>query len=349
MPAGPRSAKQVRRAVVAHVDGALREAVGQLAEPLHAMAEYHFGWVDDNGGSVDPLAVAPRRRAATLALLSAGSEGTAWQQARNVAVANTLTAGGMFVHDDLVDGDRVRYGRPTIWQKYGMPVAVHLGTALVTLALRQLDHEPSEIAWRLREGMTTCVTTICQGQAAEAAIEGGHTATWTQVLKIYEAKTAAGYFLSSGALVAGATDERARACYDLGQSFGVALQLVNDFESLWKDSASGLKDPMSDLRQRKMTAVVAFALEHRGPQVAELADFYSGDNSGEADVDQLRRLRGLLEVCGAKAWLEEQIATRTKVMYQNLRRAAADAVSAAELTGVLSDLVAPPKRSSWGL
>ncbi|MCZ0211333.1 polyprenyl synthetase family protein [Streptomyces sp. UMAF16] len=346
MPAGPRSAKQVRRAVVAHVDGALREAVGQLSEPLHSMAEYHFGWVGDNGGSVDPSAVAPRRRAATLALLSAGSDGTAWQQARNVAVANTLIMGGLFVHDDLVDGDRVRYGRPTIWQKYGMPVAVHLGTALVMLGLRQLDHEPLDSLYRLRESMTTCITTICQGQAAEAALEGGHTATWTQVLSIYEMKTAAGYFFGSGALAAGATDERTRACYDLGQSFGVALQLVNDFESLWKDSASGLKDPLSDLRQRKLTAVVAFALEHGGHQVAELADFYGGNNSGEADIGQLRRLRGLLEACGAKAWLEEQIESRTEVMYQNLPRAAADAVSAAELTRVLSELVAPPKRSS---
>jgi len=304
------------------------------------MAEEHFGWVGADGGTADPPAVQLRRRVAAFALLAAGSEGAAWRRARNVAVANTLLAAGAFIHDDLVDADRLRYGRATVWEKYGMPAAVYLGTALLAQAFRQLDHEPPKIAAQLRRDMTTWVTTVCQGQAAEAALEGSPTGTLAQVMKVYEAKAGAGYFFSSGALVAGATAERVKACYDLGQSLLVAAQLANDFEDLWKDGSSGLKDPLSDLRQRKLTPVVVFALERGGPQVAELADFYRDVDGGETDVAQLRRLRGVLEVCGAKAWLEEQIAAGTDVMFRKLPRAAADAASEAELACVLLECVA---------
>ena len=35
------------------------------------------------------------------------------------------------VHDDIQDGDEERYGRPTVWKRYGVPAAIAIGDWLV--------------------------------------------------------------------------------------------------------------------------------------------------------------------------------------------------------------------------
>ncbi|GAB2692330.1 polyprenyl synthetase family protein [Nocardia thraciensis] len=336
----PQSAFQIRRAVAADIDAVLREAVTELHEPLRHMAQYHFGWVDSDGAPTDPHERVARRRAATFTLLAAGSDGSCRLRARNVAVANTLMFAGMFIHDDLVDGDRVRYGIPTIWASFGKPAAVHLGTALVALAFDRLGGEAADNGGWLRHQMASCVSTIGQGQTAEAVLKRKRSVGLTEVMRVYAAKAAvpASYFFSSGAASVNAPADRVAAATRLGRAFGLAYQLRNDYASLWEDPYSQLEDPLSDLRQRKPTIIAVYALQHAPSTSAELADFYSQPATSATTLAELVHIRSLLEQCGAKTWLENQVRRRTDSMLQWIPRAAPDLTSEAELTIVLSDL-----------
>jgi geranylgeranyl pyrophosphate synthase len=182
----------------------------------------------------------------------------------------------LLVQDDLADRDRVRYGRATIWARFGTPAAVHLGAALLALAFRRLDHQPSQTRSELQRRMTSCAMTACWGQAAEAVLERNLSVGLAEVLDVYAAKTGvpASYFFSSGAVSVNAPADRVQAASRLGASFGLAFQLRNDFASLWEDTQSKLEDPLSDLRQRKPTAIAAFALERCENAADDLADFY---------------------------------------------------------------------------
>ncbi|WP_457134173.1 polyprenyl synthetase family protein [Mycobacteroides abscessus] len=312
----------VRRTAARYVEAPLREAISSLGEPLRRMAEYHFGWTNVDGTESDSHERVLRRRAATIAFLSPGSDPDAWGRARNVAVANTLMWAGLFIHDDLVDQDQTRYGRATVWKAFGAPAAVHLGGALLALAFHTLHDEPLRTQAEIRNRMASCVETTCGGQTLEMEVEQARTATLQEVLAVYAEKTSgACYFFASGALGAGASAQRVQACADLGAAFGMAFQFKNDFEDMWVNPRTGLEDAFSDLRQRKVTAAVAHALHLPGSASAELAEYYSDTTS--ADIKDLLRIRLLLEQCGARTWLETQITECTSAALRLVPAAAA--------------------------
>lgn len=317
---------ELRRSVAHYVEDPLREAVATLGSPLQQMAEYHFGWVNADGTVSDSNDRVLRRRAATIAFLAAGSDPEAWDRARNVAVVNTLMWAGLFVHDDLVDQDEIRYGRPTVWKAFGAPAAVHLGGALLALAFHTLNDEPSGTQSEIRSRMASCIESTCGGQTLEMRIEQARTATLEEVLAAYAGKTSAAcYFFASGALGAGAPAERVRAAADLGTEFGMAFQYKNDFEDMWVNPRTGLEDGLSDLRQRKVTAHIAYAMHLPGNASTELTEYYR--DTAAPDITDLLRLRQLLEQCGARAWLEHQMAEHADAALRLVHQVAADPLS----------------------
>ena len=54
------------------------------------------------------------------------------------AVAIELVHNFSLIHDDLMDGDRERRHRPTVWAVFGPATAIIVGDALLTLAVQVL-------------------------------------------------------------------------------------------------------------------------------------------------------------------------------------------------------------------
>ncbi|WP_280465415.1 polyprenyl synthetase family protein [Nocardia brasiliensis] len=298
------------------------------------MAEYNFGWVDDSGMPTDPQERTLRRRSAVMSLVSAGSDRASWDRARNLAVANTLLWAALFIHDDIADRDETRYGRATVWKTFGTDMAVHLGDALLAQTFQILNNEPDPLRTRLVSLATSVIATVCSGQAAEAALQ--HTrAGLAHVFSVYDRKASSGfaYCLSSGAVCVGADNCRIDAASRLGAKVALAFQLRNDLASIWDDEDSGLKDPLSDLRERKLTAIMAFALTQQGNAADKLREFYQQPPAPDTAI--LYRARIWLEQCGAKTWLEAEIDRQTQAALRLVPYAAADPNAREELRSLV--------------
>ncbi|MFJ8039710.1 polyprenyl synthetase family protein [Kitasatospora sp. NPDC096147] len=334
--AGARSAVELRREASRYVDEPLREAVAELDEPLRQVAEYHLGWAEADGGPVagPDAALEQRRRGAAVVLAAAGPAARA--EARNVAVAATLLCAGLFVQDDLVDGDRVRYGRPTVWTAYGMPAAVQAGNVLSALGLARLGREPSSRSRELVDRLAHWLKVCGSGQAVEVLHRRRGRASPAEVVSVTDAKSGAagGFLLTAAALVTGADRERLRACTALGVVAARAWQLRNDYEALWTDAADGTKDPLSDLRQRRRTAVAVHALGTGGAAAAELERFYRDTRTPEPA--ELARALELLEECGAKEWLVGRIGRTLGEAGRLLPKAVPDPDGAQESAALLA-------------
>lgn len=301
----------------------LGAAVGTLGPPLQSMAEYHFDFVNIVDTVVDSNETVSQGEAATTAFLIAGSNQDAWDRVRNVAVANTIMRAGLLIHDDLVNQQELRYGRTTVWKEFGMPAAVHLGSALLALAFHTLNDEQLRTQAEIRNRMASCIETIYRARALEEHIERVGRVTLEEVLTAYTGKASATcYFFASGALGAAASSQRVQAAADLGAAFGMALELRNDFDDIWGDPCTELKDQLSNLRRQKLTAAVAYALDTRGSVSVEPAEYYN--NTATVDTDNLLKLRQMLEQSGARAWLESQIRECTDAALRLIPEVAAD-------------------------
>ena len=103
-----------------------------------------------------------------------------------------------------------------------------------------------------------------------------------------------------GAVLAGADDGLVRRLGAFGAELGIAFQLVDDLLGIWGDPEVTGKPVLSDLRSRKRSLPVAYAVQHGGAAGRELGAWLAG--SGEADLAQLRRAAALVEAGGGRRW-----------------------------------------------
>lgn len=88
------------------------------------------------------LSARGKRLRMKLALHISLSLGLAESQAVQIATACELVHQASLVHDDLMDSDPTRNGKPTVWREYGSETAVCLGDALIVEAMFQAQCIP---------------------------------------------------------------------------------------------------------------------------------------------------------------------------------------------------------------
>ena len=231
---------------------------------VYAMARYHLG-LDGSG------AASGKRMRPLLGLLAYASIAGDHRAALPGAAAVELGHNFSLVHDDIEDADVERRHRPTLWAIWGVPLAINAGDALIALsrlALYPLLDQFSErrVLALMRVYDQTCLE-LCEGQYLDISFERQADVTVEAYLEMIGKKTASliGASVQAGAILA--TDDAAvveayrRFGYDLGMAFQIADDVKGTF---WTTDESG-KPEAGDVRKRKKTLPLVWALEHAEP------------------------------------------------------------------------------------
>jgi geranylgeranyl diphosphate synthase, type I len=286
------------------VHPAMVEAVDRLAPELRRLAGYHLGWSDLDGNPV--IGQGGKGIRPALALLSAEA---VWAEAAvgvPGAVAVELVHNFSLIHDDIIDRDRERHHRPTVWSVAGEGRAIIVGDALATLAHQVLLETGTAGATAAAAQLAEATAAMIAGQADDIAFETRPRVRVEECVAMSAAKTGAllGAAASIGAVLAGAAPATVGALEDYGRQLGLAFQAVDDLLGIWGDSARTGKPAGSDLRQRKRSMPVVAALAAGGEQADELAGLLIGDASlsPQLSAEQVERAAYLVEACGGRQW-----------------------------------------------
>ncbi|MFZ0122152.1 MAG: polyprenyl synthetase family protein, partial [Pseudonocardiaceae bacterium] len=242
-----------------------------------------------------------------LATLSAQAVGAPARTGVPGAVAVELVHNFSLVHDDVMDGDTQRRHRPTVWAVFGTTSAILTGDALLALAQEVLLDSPSRHRAAAARLLAEATRHLVRGQVQDVAFEQRCDVTLEQCLEMVSGKTGALLSASAaiGAVLAGAPAKMVGALSTFGAQLGIAYQLVDDLLGIWGDPAITGKPVFSDLRSRKKTLPVTYALTYGGPAGRELARWLADSNSrglsrpsdaGEAWAADL------IEAAGARDW-----------------------------------------------
>ncbi|WTI18141.1 polyprenyl synthetase family protein [Streptomyces sp. NBC_00820] len=250
---------------------ALRDAVKRLHPWTAEMAAYSFGWCEV-GGAPASLGGGKGVRQA-LALLGAEAVGADAHTGVPAAVAVELVHAFSLLHDDIMDGDTVRRGRPAVWRAYGTGPAVLAGDALFALAVESLAAAPGGPgALRL---LSAALSDLVRGQADDLLFAarpwaGPQRVTPEEYRAMAERKTGAllGCALALGAALGGAPSPVTGALDRAGRHLGIAFQMVDDVLGIWGRPDVTGKPVGGDLRERKKTFPVLAAL--RSPAARHL-------------------------------------------------------------------------------
>ncbi|MET7697714.1 polyprenyl synthetase family protein [Streptomyces sp. NPDC005485] len=249
---------------------ALARAIGGLHPWVGEMAGYALGRCEVGGAPAAHSAGKGVRQA--LAVLGAEAAGAPAEAGVPAAVAVELVHTFSLLHDDIMDGDAMRRGRPAVWAAYGTGPAVLAGDALFALAVETLAATPAtpRLAGAVRQ-LTAALSDLVRGQAddllfAHRPWTGPEAVSAAEYATMAEHKTGAllGCAPALGAQLAGAPHRTVAALDRAGRHLGVAFQIADDVLGIWGDPAVTGKPVHSDLRQGKKTFPVLAALDASG-------------------------------------------------------------------------------------
>ncbi|MCU7728469.1 polyprenyl synthetase family protein [Actinoplanes sp. KI2] len=172
------------------------------------------------------------------------------------------------VHDDIIDNDMLRRGRPTVHAQFGADNAIVAGDALLfdlflcLAECRQTGARDDRIVAAL-EVAARAGLDLCRGQSLEYEITESGARDLDAYLQMIALKTGALFrgACQSGALLGGGTDAEVEAVGRYGDELGIAFQMCDDLFTYTgqNDEAIG-KSVLSDIRNKRMTlpALLAF-------------------------------------------------------------------------------------------
>jgi geranylgeranyl diphosphate synthase type II len=208
------------------------------------------------------------------------------------------------IHDDIEDESWWRRGKPTLHIDHGIPIAVNVGDAMLSLTLQPLLDNVERVglgpALRILRAVAHMTRQTVDGQAIE--LEWVKSNAWqlddADYLKMVELKTSWYSFitpLQAGALAAGADLSQLPPLEALGRHIGAAFQITDDLLNLRADPEDYGKEIGGDLWEGKRTLMLLHALRCATPEERDQAVEILGRRRPGADgelglTDLLERL-----------------------------------------------------------
>lgn len=248
--------------------------------------------------------------------------GTCADAAADVGAAVELLHTAFVIHDDVIDGDEVRRGRPNVSGtfhtraydagvpaeeavSYGRTAGILAGDLALAASVRAVATcgAPTDVTHRLLDLFDAALHTTAAGELADVRLSLGiGTASLRESLAMEEQKTSAYSFalpLQAGAVLAAADDATVAQLGEAGRLLGISFQLVDDLLGVFGDPARTGKSATNDLRTHKQTPLIAHA--RATPQWDRIRPYVGRDLSD----DELGEVRRLLTASGSRLFIEE--------------------------------------------
>lgn len=255
------------------------------------------------------------------------------ESALRIAAAIEILHFSFLLHDDVIDEDLLRRGTPNLIGEllrrreavdgdgsgrtpdgadgrlhWARSSGILVGDAMLSLVHQVFAREPLPHALRLRllDLLDHTITESIVGECADVGLSDGiMPAELSAVLEMTRLKTATYTFelpLRAAAVLAGAAPRTETAIAAIARRFGVAFQLQDDLLSAFSSSDQHGKDPFSDFREGKETAIIAYArMTSAWPGIEPrfgAADFTDRDGAA---------IRAQLVACGAEEFIRSLV------------------------------------------
>jgi geranylgeranyl diphosphate synthase type II len=269
-------------AVAAAVEGRLTELFASK-QPAAASIDRTYGELMRELGQFTVHPGGKRLRPYLAYLAYAGYGGTNQPAIIDVAAALELYHTFLVIHDDVIDRDTMRHGRPNLIGRYRQKLAHlesaearHYADSLAVLAgdmatglmfelVAEADFTPAQNLVVIRR-LTQSMLEIVGGEALDVLLplEANQQLDPQRILQVMQYKTAGYSFavpLQVGAMLAGAPETELAAIDSVATPLGVAFQITDDLLGMFGDERQTGKPVTSDLQEGKHTLLMAYGFE----------------------------------------------------------------------------------------
>jgi geranylgeranyl diphosphate synthase type I len=179
------------------------------------------------------------------------------------ALALELTHTFTLIHDDIMDGDSLRRGVPTVHSKWDMPTGILAGDVLYARAFEFICQVKAGEGAKVSAValLARACADICEGQHMDMSFEHRTDVAEEEYMEMVRKKTGVLYAAAAaiGGTLAGGNEHQVGALYKFGLNTGIAFQIQDDLIDLLTPAEESGKDQGSDLREGKQTLIMILA------------------------------------------------------------------------------------------
>jgi geranylgeranyl diphosphate synthase type I len=224
--------------------------------------------------------------------------------------AMELFQSGLLVHDDIMDRDPLRRGKPSVFQQYadvaageGHSDAQHTGQALGICAGDVAYFMAFELLAGVKAaaGVLDSLMGLCARELSAVGIAQMQDVAWSggkldvdvaDILRMYTYKTGRYSFslpLMAGAVIAEAPPKQRATLETFGESVGLLFQIRDDELGLFGDESELGKPVGSDVREGKKTIIFASLMAAAEPSERRRLDgIFGNPRASAADIEYAR-------------------------------------------------------------
>ncbi len=240
------------------------------------------------------------------------------EQALAFATALELYHNFTLIHDDVVDRDTHRRGRPTVWHLFGHDHAINSGDAQMIMMAQMLANAAGsyEAGAKTQRFLLQQFLIVVEGQYLDfeltTAMLGDTMVTQVVYEDMIRRKTAELIVAATkGAGILATQDENELLHLEnYGRNLGMAYQICDDVVSIWADSDTTGKRNYGDLKEKKKTLPVLYAYEKLAEQPRkDLENLYTQETVTDSDCEAVI---ALLDSVDTKVKMESLFTTQAK-------------------------------------
>ena len=292
---------------------------------MDKVLQYHMGWRNEQGEALDTPEGQGKALRPALCLFACHALGGDWNKAVPAAAALEFVHNFSLIHDDIQDGDIERRHRPTVWYLWGPGKALVSGNAMHCLAYQTAlgltkQGIREEKALRVSQSLVESSLSMIEGQCMDLDFENSLTISQAQYLEIIRLKTGALITCSvqAGALLGSDDPSHEEAFVEYGAHLGRIFQIKDDMLGIWGDESQTGKSAGNDIRRRKKSFPIVYALEKASPERRrEMVAIYEKKSLSEGEVEGVL---AVLEESGARSHSQSLIETEAALAIQSLER-----------------------------
>ena len=233
-----------------------------------------------------------------------------------VSAAVEIMHSAFLIHDDLINSDKMRRGKPTVHEiyaeghsgHYGGSIALMIGDLGIFFA-NQIISSSKFPSQRINQAISKFQELLIKtgyGQILDIAYDFKKNISWEEIEKVRVYKTAYYTFimpLQVGATLAGAKKVTFSAMKKYGVPTGIAFQLRDDILGIFGKAEITGKSTLGDITDGKRTFLFVKALELAGESDASFLKKYYG--SKKLDAEKINKIKKIIEISGALDYSEK--------------------------------------------
>ena len=238
------------------------------------------------------LSLNSKRVRPILTLMSFGLFNKNIEKAVKPAIAIEFFHNFTLIHDDIMDGAKIRRGEKTIHSKWNNNVGILSGDLLMIFAYKMLEAISDNKLSLILKKFNNISIKVCEGQQLDMDYENNESVKEIDYIEMIRLKTAVllGFSLELGGITGGCDNKISDQLYKIGENMGIGFQLKDDYLDVFGNKKFGKKIGGDILNNKKTYLIIKLKERAKKDDLEKINFLFNSKGNPDKKISEITKL-----------------------------------------------------------